>query len=51
MKILEKNHHTVTVANNGLEAVEHVKKKRFDVVLMGKLPYDQYTNPSMLMIV
>jgi len=36
VKILEKNHHKVTVANNGLEAFEHVKKKRFDVVLMGK---------------
>ncbi len=34
VKILEKYHHTVTVANNGLEAVEAIKKKRYDVVLM-----------------
>jgi osomolarity two-component system sensor histidine kinase NIK1 len=34
VKILEKNHHKVTVANNGLEAFNHVKNKRFDVVLM-----------------
>ncbi|KAF2758601.1 two-component histidine kinase [Pseudovirgaria hyperparasitica] len=34
VKILEKYHHTVTVANNGLEALEHVKLKHYDVVLM-----------------
>lgn len=34
VKILEKHHHTVTVANNGLEAFEAIKKKRYDVVLM-----------------
>ena len=34
VKILEKYHHKVTVANNGLEALEHVMKKRFEVVLM-----------------
>ena len=34
VRILEKYHHGVTVANNGQEAVDWVKKKRFDVVLM-----------------
>lgn len=34
VKILEKYHHTVTVANNGLEALEAIKVKQFDVVLM-----------------
>ncbi|KAI4154102.1 MAG: hypothetical protein LQ340_001896 [Diploschistes diacapsis] len=34
VRILERYNHGVTVANNGLEAVEAVKKKRFDVVLM-----------------
>ncbi|KAI4121343.1 MAG: hypothetical protein LQ338_006421 [Usnochroma carphineum] len=34
VKILEKYHHGVTVANNGLEALEAVKKRRFDVILM-----------------
>ncbi|KAF4548452.1 HAMP domain-containing protein [Elsinoe fawcettii] len=34
VKILQKHHHNVTVANNGLEAFEAVQKKRFDVVLM-----------------
>ena len=34
VRILEKYRHTVTVANNGLEAVETFKRKRFDVVLM-----------------
>lgn len=34
VRILEKYHHTVTVANNGLEAVEAIKKTRYDVVLM-----------------
>ncbi|KAF2093486.1 two-component osmosensing histidine kinase [Rhizodiscina lignyota] len=34
VRILEKYHHTVTVANNGLEAVEAIKKIRYDVVLM-----------------
>ncbi|GAB7351728.1 hypothetical protein MBLNU459_g2314t2 [Dothideomycetes sp. NU459] len=34
VKILQKHHHTVTVANNGLEALEKIKKKRYDVVLM-----------------
>lgn len=34
VKILEKYNHTVSVANNGLEAFEAVKKKRYDVVLM-----------------
>ncbi|KAF2731612.1 two-component osmosensing histidine kinase [Polyplosphaeria fusca] len=34
VRILEKYHHNVTVANNGLEAFEHIKKKRYDVVLM-----------------
>ncbi|MCJ1480808.1 histidine kinase osmosensor [Schaereria dolodes] len=34
VKILEKYHHGVTVVNNGLEAFEAIKKRRFDVVLM-----------------
>ncbi|GAM83089.1 hypothetical protein ANO11243_010750 [Dothideomycetidae sp. 11243] len=34
VKILQKHHHTVTVANNGLEAFEAIQKKRYDVVLM-----------------
>jgi osomolarity two-component system sensor histidine kinase NIK1 len=34
VRILQKHHHTVTVANNGLEAFEAIKKKRYDVVLM-----------------
>ena len=34
VKILTKHNHNVTVANNGLEAFEAIKKKRFDVVLM-----------------
>ncbi|KAF2719822.1 hypothetical protein K431DRAFT_227738 [Polychaeton citri CBS 116435] len=34
VKILTKHGHKVTVANNGLEAFESIKKKRFDVVLM-----------------
>ncbi|KAK5171185.1 histidine kinase osmosensor [Saxophila tyrrhenica] len=34
VKILMKHNHKVTVANNGLEALESIKKKLFDVVLM-----------------
>ncbi|RMZ28366.1 hypothetical protein D0859_07556 [Hortaea werneckii] len=34
VKILMKHNHKVTVANNGLEAFEAIKKKRFDIVLM-----------------
>jgi len=34
VKILEKYHHGVTVVNNGLEAFEAIKKKRYDVILM-----------------
>ncbi|OAQ85985.1 two-component osmosensing histidine kinase (Bos1) [Purpureocillium lilacinum] len=34
VKILQKYHHVVTVAGNGLEAVEAVKEKKFDVILM-----------------
>jgi osomolarity two-component system sensor histidine kinase NIK1 len=34
VRILEKYHHEVTVANNGLEAFEAIKKRRFDVILM-----------------
>ena len=34
VRTLEKYHHGVTVANNGLEAVEAVKKKKYDVILM-----------------
>ncbi len=34
VKILEKYNHGVTVANNGLEALEAVKRRRYDVILM-----------------
>ncbi|PHH54992.1 Histidine protein kinase NIK1 [Ceratocystis fimbriata CBS 114723] len=34
VKILEKYHHVVHVVDNGLEAVEAVKRKKFDVILM-----------------
>ena len=34
VKILEKYHHVVTVVGNGLEAVEMVRNKKFDVILM-----------------
>ena len=34
VKILEKYKHHVTVVNNGLEALEAVKNRKFDVVLM-----------------
>ena len=34
VKILEKYNHGVTVANNGQEALNEVKKKRYDVILM-----------------
>ncbi|KAK2744625.1 histidine kinase osmosensor [Myotisia sp. PD_48] len=34
VKILEKCNHGVTVVENGLEALEIIKKRRFDVILM-----------------
>ena len=34
VKILTKHNHNVTVANNGLEALNEIKQRRFDVVLM-----------------
>ncbi|KAK3328956.1 putative histidine kinase group protein [Apodospora peruviana] len=34
VKILEKYHHVVTVVGNGEEAVEAVKRRKFDVILM-----------------
>ncbi|KAH7124627.1 CheY-like superfamily [Dactylonectria macrodidyma] len=34
VKILEKYHHAVTVVGNGWEAVEAVKEKKFDVILI-----------------
>ena len=34
VRILEKYHHIVTVANNGLEAFEAIQQRRFDVILM-----------------
>jgi osomolarity two-component system sensor histidine kinase NIK1 len=34
VRILEKYHHKVTVANNGLETYEQVQKKRYDAILM-----------------
>ncbi|HEY3329582.1 MAG TPA: response regulator [Capsulimonadaceae bacterium] len=33
-RILEKRGHTVTIANNGLEAVEAVRRERFDLIVM-----------------
>ncbi|EHL03391.1 putative Hybrid signal transduction histidine kinase J [Glarea lozoyensis 74030] len=34
VKILEKYHHVVTVVGNGLEALEAIKIKKYDVILM-----------------
>ena len=34
VKILEKYNHGVTVANNGQEALDSIKRKRYDVILM-----------------
>ena len=34
VKILEKYHHVVTVVGNGQEALDAVKEKRYDVILM-----------------
>ncbi|CAH0049493.1 unnamed protein product [Clonostachys solani] len=34
VKILEKYHHVVTVVGNGWEAVEAIKERKFDVILM-----------------
>lgn len=34
VKILEKYHHVVTVVSNGQEAVEMIKSRKFDVILM-----------------
>ncbi|KAG9243923.1 two-component histidine kinase [Calycina marina] len=34
VRILEKYHHVVTVVGNGLEALEAIKEKRYDVILM-----------------
>ncbi|KAI9807489.1 MAG: hypothetical protein M1825_005429 [Sarcosagium campestre] len=34
VKILENYHHIVTVVSNGLDAVEAIKKKRYDIILM-----------------
>lgn len=34
VKILEKYHHVVTVVGNGQEAVDAIKQKKFDVILM-----------------
>jgi osomolarity two-component system sensor histidine kinase NIK1 len=34
VKILEKYHHVVTVVSNGQEALDAVKEKRYDVILM-----------------
>jgi len=34
VKILEKYHHVVTVVNNGQEALDAIKEKRYDVILM-----------------
>lgn len=34
VKILEKYHHSVEVVENGLQALDAIKKKRYDVILM-----------------
>ncbi len=34
LKVLEKIGHSVTIANNGREALEHLEKDKFDVVFM-----------------
>ena len=34
VKVLEKNRHVVTVVDNGLEAFEAVKARRYDIELM-----------------
>jgi osomolarity two-component system sensor histidine kinase NIK1 len=34
VKILEKYHHVVTVVGNGQEALDAIKEKRYDVILM-----------------
>lgn len=34
VKILQKHNHVITVVGNGLEAVEIIRKRRFDVILM-----------------
>jgi len=34
VKILEKYHHSVDVVENGLQALDAIKKKRYDVILM-----------------
>lgn len=34
VKILEKHNHSVTVVSNGWEALEAIKKRRYDVILM-----------------
>lgn len=34
VKILEKYHHSIDVVENGLQALDAVKKKRYDVILM-----------------
>jgi len=48
VKILEKYHHVVTVVGNGEEAVEAVKRKKFDVILMDvQMPIMvSYLNPQ-----
>ena len=34
LRLLQKNMHRVTIANNGLEALDQFEKQRFDVILM-----------------
>lgn len=41
VKILQKYNHSVTVANNGLEAFEHLQIRSYDVVLMVSLTRPQ----------
>jgi len=47
VKILEKYHHTVDVVENGLQALNAVKKKRYDVILMDVQMPVMVTFPSL----
>ncbi len=47
VRILQKYNHGVTVVNNGFEAFEAIKKRRYDVILMDvQMPTDNTRNIS-----
>lgn len=56
VKILEKYHHSVDVVENGLQALDAIKRKRYDVILMDvQMPVMVRTfflpsNPAMLIL-